>query len=308
MNVPTVSICIPAYARPDTLRIAIHSVLSQEFADVEVVVGDDSGNLEASVAAIGDPRVRYHRNPTRLGMAGNWNAVLDRARGRYLGLLMDDDRLLPGFLGRTVGLFETDPSLGVIFTNHLLDEDGELRIRRCRLAGGRYERFLGHYLEHMPVAVSAALMRRDVWTRVRPLPDLKTADVVLHVRAALAGCAFHYVDEPLMAYRTHPGQLSSDQHFRDDVVAAWEQFEFDDPECERLRRGRLARALTSRAAGRLKHGDAEQARADIARARLLERRAIRLRDRAIGYLATHPSLVPAAMSAIARAKAASRGG
>src|SRR2546425_3765166 len=116
-----VSICIPAYGRPEELGVAIESVLSQDFEELEVVVGDDSGDLEPVVNRFGDPRVRYLRNPRRLGMAGNWNAVLDRADGRLLGLLMDDDRLLPGFVRSTVSQFEEDPSLGVVFTNHLLD-------------------------------------------------------------------------------------------------------------------------------------------------------------------------------------------
>jgi glycosyltransferase involved in cell wall biosynthesis len=67
-NAPTVSVCIPAFARPAFLRAAIESVLNQDFDDLELLVGDDSGGLES--ALVPDPRIRYFRNPTRLGMAG----------------------------------------------------------------------------------------------------------------------------------------------------------------------------------------------------------------------------------------------
>jgi GT2 family glycosyltransferase len=302
MSAPTFSICIPAYARPATLLTAIDSVLSQDFDDLEVIVGDDSGELEAVVHSRRDARVRYHRNPNRLGMAGNWNAVLDRAEGRFLGLLMDDDRLLPGFLRHTLKQLETDSSVGVVFTNHVFDEGGRLRPRECGLAQGRYENFLPHYLEHMPVAVSAAVMRREVWQHARPLPDLRTADVVLHVRAGLRGWPFYYIDEPLMAYGVHAGQLSSLEQFREDVVEAWEQFDFEDPTCERLRRGRLAAALASRAGAHLKRGRTESAREDIARARILDGGSVRLRRRAIAYLAAHPRLSRAVVTLLSRVR------
>jgi glycosyltransferase involved in cell wall biosynthesis len=289
MSEPLVSICIPAYARPVELREAILSVTSQSVRDLELLVGDDSGDLAEVVASVGDSRVVHVRNEPRLGMAQNWNALLDRARGRYVGLLMDDDRLLPGFLEETVARLDRDPRVGVAFTNHHFDRDGSLRDRRCALRDGRHDDFLAEYIRHMPVAVSAALMRREVWAGVRPLPDLLTADVVLHARAAAAGWAFDYVDRPLMAYRVHAAQQSThEDRFRDDGVRAWESFAADG-EAERLRRERLARALVGRAATALKRGRLGAARGDLARARDLA--GLGARGRALALLADHPSLV-----------------
>jgi hypothetical protein len=304
---PRVSICIPAYGRPRELGEGIASVLAQDFQDFEVVVGDDSGDLEDVVCSFGDPRVRYHRNARRLGMAANWTAVLDRAEGELVGLLMDDDRLLPGFIRSVVERFDSDPSAGIVFANHLFDVDGQLVPRECTLAGGSYRRFLAHYLEHMPVSVSAALMRREVWGRLRPLPPLKTSDVVMHVTAAEEGVVFHYVEEPLMVYRHHAGQLSEQLAFRDDVVAAWEMFEFDDPHCERLRRHRLREALVARGAARLRERRFGDAKGDLERARGLDGEAARPRERAIALLARHPVLATPVISAFARLRSAQQG-
>lgn len=302
MTGPRVSICIPGYGRPRELRQAIESVLSQGLEDLEVVVGDDSGDLEDAALASGDARVRYFRNPSRLGMAGNWNAVLDRSRGGLVGLLMDDDRLLPGYLESTVPAFAEDRSLGVAFTNHQFDDGGELRERASALPAGRYDSFLLPLLEHMPVPVSSALMRREVWEQVRPLPALATADVVLHVRAAEAGWAFRYIDRPLMAYRVHAGQLSSNRKFRDDRVRAWELFAFDDPRCEELRRRHLADALVSRAAVQLRLGRAGPGRDDLERAAELHPASIGARARVLRQLARHPRIAPAVFRALEGAR------
>ncbi len=298
-DTPRVSICVPAYARPDGLRAAIESVLGQSRGDVEVVVGDDSGDLQPVVAAIADPRVRYVRNPERLGMAGNWNAVLDRARGDLVGLLMDDDRLCPGFVETVVARFDADPSVGLVFTDHYFDDGSGLERRPCALSDGRYERFLAPLIRHNPVAVSAALMRREVWRALRPVPDLHTADIVMHMRAAEAGVVFEYVDEPLMVYRAYHEQLTADIRFRDHVVRAWELFEFADPEAENLRRDRLRGALITRASMQLRFGRWGEVVADLDRAAALG--ALGARGRTIGFLAAHPRLAPVALRALSRA-------
>jgi glycosyltransferase involved in cell wall biosynthesis len=296
---PRVSLCIPAYGRPDTLGTAVQSVLVQDFDDFELVVSDDSGDLEPVVGQFDDSRIRYFRNETRLGMAGNWTAALDRARAELKGLLMDDDRLLPGFVRSVVSAFDSDPSLGLVFTDHYFDYGGELRRRHCTLPGGRYESFLQPLVEHMPVAVSACLMRREVWEEMRPLPDLLTADVYMHTQAALHGWPFYYLDEPLMAYRVHGGQLSRHaERFRNDRVKVWELFRFDDDApCEELRKSRLGRALVSRAAWRLRTGSYEDAKRDAERARSLGVARASLRVRATVFLAEH-SLIPRLVASV----------
>jgi glycosyltransferase involved in cell wall biosynthesis len=264
MTDPRVSICIPAYNRPATLEVAIRSVLEQDVEDVEVVVTDDSGTLEPTVRGIADSRVRYVRNPRRLGLAGNWCAGLAAARADVVGLLMDDDRLLPGFLSRALALFDDAPDVDVVFTDHLFDHDGRLWRRSCVLPGGSYDEFLAPLVEELPVAVSAALMRRRAYEPCLPLPDLLTADVALHVRLALRGAVFAYIPEPLMVYRLHAGQQSlSEERFRHDRVAVWQLFEFADARAEAARRRRLAGALVDRAAAHLKRGRMSAAAHDL---------------------------------------------
>jgi len=284
-----VSVCIPAYRREKELKEALASVFSQGFPDVEILVGDDSGELEPVVGRAGRD-VRYIRNETRLGMAGNWTQLLDVARGQYCLLLMDDDRLSSEFLRRTVPVMQADSTVGMVFSNHYYDFGGsaKLKVRRCELEGGRHESFLKPLLEHHPVAISACLIRKAVWDEIRPLPDLLTADVVMFIRAALGNWAFFYVDEPLMVYRVHAGQQSaSEMRFRDDGVKCWSMFTFEDPESERMRRERLAGALVSRGASHLKGGLVVEAERDLLQAKEILG-TLGSRERALLAMAQHP--------------------
>lgn len=269
MTPPDASILIPTYCRPDFLRQAIVSALEQTHANIEVLVGDDGALARPVVEEIGDARVRLLDHPRRLGMANNWNALLDAAQAPVLALLMDDDRLLPTFVEKCLAVLDADPDVGVAFTNHLWDREGVRSVRACGLAAGPKDRFATTFLRESPVAVSAAAVRRALWRRVRPLPDTAAADMVLFGRLTEIGARFHYIDEPLMVYRVHGANLSSEPSFRTDTVAAWRALRFSEPAAEQTRAAKEAAALVSRAALRIRSGELGQAREDLVAAREL---------------------------------------
>jgi hypothetical protein len=145
--------------------------------------------------------------------------------------------------------------------------------------------------------MSATLMRREVWfegERARPLPDDVAPDIFLFVRAAAAGWPFYFVNKPLMIYRLHQDQTSRSDEYWDFVVAAWEQFKFQDSQCERLRRKQLAEAYIGRAMMRLTSRDGRGARADLLRARGAANSVRRGRRIALTALTHQPAVFPAA--------------
>ena len=259
---------IPTFARPAYLEQSLRAALASTFADIEVVVGDDGVQGGRVCETVADARVRYRRNPRRLGIAGNWGALLDDARGELVALCMDDDRFEPGFLERCVSVLDAEPDVGVAFANHWFTDDrGDTRLRASTLSAGRHERFATLFLRTQPVAVSAAVWRRELWPRIAPLPDTGAADMVLFGRLAEQGVPFYYVDEPLMRYRLHGEMFSGQEAFRDDLVEAWRTLSFSDPEAESERRRLLAESLFSRAKLSIAQGRSEDARRDLAELR-----------------------------------------
>ncbi|HEX2759636.1 MAG TPA: glycosyltransferase, partial [Rhizomicrobium sp.] len=63
MNQPFFTVIIPVYNRAEVLREAIASVQAQTCQDFEIVVVDDGSKDDpaATVASIGDPRIRIFR-------------------------------------------------------------------------------------------------------------------------------------------------------------------------------------------------------------------------------------------------------
>lgn len=98
-----ITICVPAYRRPDLLRYCLESCLTQDYRPLEVDVGDNSPNgdiacerLVASLRPSPGITVRYRRNAPGGQLADNLNSLFAAARGRRLVLMNDDDALLPG--------------------------------------------------------------------------------------------------------------------------------------------------------------------------------------------------------------------
>jgi glycosyltransferase involved in cell wall biosynthesis len=108
------SIGIPTYNRVNLLRDAIDSAVSQTLGEgVEIIVSDDgSRDGTAEMVAKFGSRVRYVRQQTNLGLAGNHRALPTYATGDYFAYLQDDDRLAPQFAERAVTALDAAPNAG----------------------------------------------------------------------------------------------------------------------------------------------------------------------------------------------------
>jgi len=100
-KVPEVSVIIPAFRRPGSLKRAIKSVLEQTFQDFEVIVVDDNnpGEIKTQTHEIiqdfNDERLRYAPHEINKGNAVARNKGINLAKGEYVAFLDDDDFFLP---------------------------------------------------------------------------------------------------------------------------------------------------------------------------------------------------------------------
>lgn len=97
---PHFSVVIITYKRPQLLRRAVESVLTQTYCDWELIVSDDerepgeSWRFLEGIAKT-DARIRITRNPSAAGQVNNINHAMSMARGRWIKPLYDDDALKP---------------------------------------------------------------------------------------------------------------------------------------------------------------------------------------------------------------------
>ena len=131
---PSWSVMITAYRRTQFVERALRSVLEQAPGpdEMQIEVVSDGGDpavqdeIAAIVAAVGGGRAHFHRLPENAGHPRIFNVCIERARGRWVHILHDDDWVRPGFYAALRAGLEARPDLGAAFSRHIyVDGAGE---------------------------------------------------------------------------------------------------------------------------------------------------------------------------------------
>ncbi len=131
-KLPPMTVAIPAYKRAHAISPLLETLAAQAGPDDELIVIDDASgdDIETVVAKVG--RFRLIRNPTNLGMVGNWNACLRAATHDWVCIVHHDDTAAPDALQtlRRACALAGGPALVV----HWRDQSNLGHAFRCRLS------------------------------------------------------------------------------------------------------------------------------------------------------------------------------
>jgi GT2 family glycosyltransferase len=214
--VPRFTIVTATRGRPEELREALRSALSQEHGDFEHLVVDDASPDDGAarvVRELGDPRVRLLRLDTPRGPAGARNAALAEAKGELLAVLDDDDVMLEGRLAATAAAFDARPDAVLVASAfRAIDARGEV-LATVRVP--RDEALLRELLPfHNPLCHSTCTVKTAVLRELggyrEPLRFSHDYDMIL--RVAERG-AVVLLPAPLLLYRFHTENISSSRAF-----------------------------------------------------------------------------------------------
>lgn len=286
---PFWSVMIPTYHAGAYLRECLTAVLAQDPGPEQMqveVVDDASGDDVADVVrAVAGDRVGIHRHPANLGLAGNWNSCVARARGRWVHILHQDDTVLPGFYAALRdGVEGLDEQVQAAVCRHEL----------CRADGSvievsDLERSVAGVLDHADwvrklavrnrVQCPAVVARRSLYDRVGPYrSDLTYALDWEMWRRMAAHTDVWYEPRVLAQWRRHDGAATprlerTGENVRDlgrsiDIAAAYQ------PADEATALSAAARQTYGRYAVHVAGGMI--ARGDLAAARVQLREATRL--------------------------------
>jgi glycosyltransferase involved in cell wall biosynthesis len=122
-----ISILLPTAARPEMLRTALQSVVSQTALDqvARIFVSENGGDrrsAEVCAAFPGLPITYLFRNPTS-AMEHGRSLFQERPEGDYTAILHDDDWWCPDHLKRAVDLLESNPDAVAYNCGHYIVEN-----------------------------------------------------------------------------------------------------------------------------------------------------------------------------------------
>lgn len=117
-----VSCIIPTKNRPELVRRAIDSVLTQGHENIEIIVIDDSTNDETKAILLSyGSKIRYIKNEKSRGAPFSRNVGLDEAKGDAIAFLDDDDIWLPEKTERQLEFLERYP---LVTCNYITEVKG----------------------------------------------------------------------------------------------------------------------------------------------------------------------------------------
>jgi glycosyltransferase involved in cell wall biosynthesis len=192
-----------------TIEEAVRSVIAQTCTTWELIVVDDESTDRtlAAVRAFEDDRIHVVES-RRIGVLAQLrNRAIAEASGEWIALLDADDAWLPEKLERQLA---AAGEAGVVHTGAYLLAPGRREHAPAERPPGSV--FLA-LVQNNFVYSSSALIRRSVLAEhgdFDPDPELwGSPDYELWLRLAPV-TDFVYVDEPLLLYRVHAGQMSAD--------------------------------------------------------------------------------------------------
>jgi GT2 family glycosyltransferase len=216
MSLPSISIVIPTFNRADLVTESLRSAQAQTGLAAEIIVVDDGSSdgtdrvVEAH--ALADQRIRLIRT-AHAGAAAARNAGVAAARGEYLTFLDSDDLCPPGRIRRQADKLavrrDVAAVVGAVLFFERLDPTGEpLRDPR-----------------HVPfhsAALQSATFRTDVFRGFGPLDETLAfaEDVDFFLRLLEADSPLILERDIACYYRSHPGQMTRDDHGKHQGYAA----------------------------------------------------------------------------------------
>jgi GT2 family glycosyltransferase len=205
---------IPVYNRTQYLERALKSVLQQDPGsdEMQIEVVDDcstQGNPEQVVNRIGQGRVAFYRQPAHTSMSANWNACIERARGRWVHILHDDDMVLPGFYQAYRRFIEGHPEVVLVFSPVIFVDEADtwtqiVRFNIAQTTSGLVENPILELVKVDFICAAAAVVARDAYEMAGGFatPLSYSADWDMWLRIARAG-PLGYITHPYALYRDH---------------------------------------------------------------------------------------------------------
>jgi glycosyltransferase involved in cell wall biosynthesis len=222
-----ICIALPFFSNLEYLDVALRSLLAQTDPQWTAFVVDDASpeaGADAVVAALGDSRVRFMRNPHNLGIAANFNHCLElgAAEAEIVAVFHADDVLEPGYVSAVLAAHVRSPAATCVAPRVTVIGDK-----------GQPIRTLGDAVKHMlwprqlPTTLTgdrglARLMRGQffycpsVSYRVARLPEVhfdgrwrQVMDLDLYARVLLEGGSIVIVPERVYRYRRHDATMTA---------------------------------------------------------------------------------------------------
>jgi len=229
---PLVSLIMATYNdSPTYLSIAIESIISQTYRNWELIIVDDSKDLN-TISTIDkytseDERIKVVRGKKKYGFVPALNVGLEQSTGRYIGRMDGDDVSFPERLEIEVDYLESHQDIAVVGSQTaIIDSNGNRTSELCFPPKGLRFRFF--QMLRCPMQHGTILMRRELIDKgIRYDEKFKRSeDLELWLRLQKKGYQLFNIQKILYEFRIEDNyaQKRSHDHFKYNVKARLKNF------------------------------------------------------------------------------------
>lgn len=222
MSSPLLSICIPAYKRPEQLTRLLSSLAQQTFTDYEIIITDDTPGNEVKevVSLFSALPLRYFKNEPAAGMPANWNLAMQKASAPWIQLLHADDWYAsPGSLAALADVCSRTNHSFVFCASKEINKEGQTN-KTLQLSSSKlkllqedtlylvYDNIIGH--------PSVVLHKKDSGVLYNTAFRW-VVDIDFYTRFLSRHPGFEYINEPLINIGIDEEQVSFTAYKNPDV-------------------------------------------------------------------------------------------
>jgi GT2 family glycosyltransferase len=219
-----ISVCMAAYNGAQFIEAQLRSILIQLQPQDEVVIVDDCSTDTTCerIRSINDERIRLFQQDKNRGVVATFEEALRSATGDILFLSDDDDVWAPSKVKTFLDVFNRYPEVQVVTSSISVIDENDLPCdcvqweQNGKFVAGFWQNVFKNHYQGSAMAFRASLLR-DVFPFPRRPPFMY--DAWIGTRNAARGGKTFFVDEPLLLYRRHSGNLSQRLHPIDKVRA-----------------------------------------------------------------------------------------
>ena len=224
MNQPLLHVMIPAYGKSPYLRQTLESAVKHLPIEVPItVVEDPSSDADLENLVNEFPRVEFYRNPTRLGIAGNFNQSIKKSTGIFTQICGSDDVFIANPLINLPKEYLNDESISTIALDVKIIGENDLTInalpdlvkRIIRPKINNFQLFENEKIFNNLMVGDWLYFPAILW-RTQTLRDLKFSgefhtamDLDVLIRLLAKDYKIAFVKNKVLAYRRHNQSASS---------------------------------------------------------------------------------------------------
>ena len=212
-----VSVIIATYKRDKSLVSALQSLTTQTYKNFEVVVVDDSAdiNWNIKVKEILDNftnllSINYVINKDNMGSASSRNIGIENSKGKYITFLDDDDQYLPQKIEMQLkDMVSANADYGItdLYLYNEKDELIDKRVRSYILVYDTNELMRYHLMYHM-TGTDTLMFKTDYLKKIGGFPGIDVGDEFYLIKEAiLAEGKFVYSPHCYVKAYVHNGEV-----------------------------------------------------------------------------------------------------